>query len=491
MFRRLLRNNHHQRRGASLSKLLTSQVALCNIPVLVLVLVASLDNADKCLLGSSFPLLEKILHLSVETLGYFSLFTNLSYALSLPLWGWLVHRHGMAQIHRVLAVACAWWGAATIGIALSGRHIAGQALFRALNGFALGSILPLSQTMLVGMVSTDMRGRAFGYMGMCEKLAGTLAAASVIYFENWQNPYYVLGFLSLGMAVVARHELTPGKRQQAKERKRRLVAGAKNTDSDIEDGNDDDSEQQQDEETHQPKLTVRQILERIVRMPAFLCLVAQGVFGGTPWDMMSFMLLLLDWRQFSKEQIVAIQFSTGISSTIGGWMGGVLGDYAASRFHSQGRIVVALISVLGGIPLYGMFLFSTNYHAALFYTNLFSLIATWPTAGALRPICAQLARNPSERAQIVSLWIVLEKTSGAIFGAPLVGYLTSHMVGMQKEGTTDQVEMEQKASALAWNLFGLSAFFWAACAAFWVGMACTIEDMAFSKHLRKNSDVVI
>lgn len=463
-----------QSQNISVQSLLTSQVALCNLPVFILVLVASLDNADKQLLASSFPLLERTLNLSVDTLGYFSLFTNLSYALSLPMWGWLVHRYGMQHIHVVLSAACVSWGAATIGIALSGQSILGQAIFRALNGVALGSILPLSQTMLVGMVTPAMRGRAFGWMGLCEKLAGTLAAASVIYFEDWQRSYCILGFLSVLMAAVARRELTPGKRAQAKAyRIGRSTSKDNDSDNELEEGEDQDNETS----NSQPKLTVRQIIERIARIPAFLCLVAQGIFGGTPWDMFSFVLLLLDWRQFTKEQIVVIQFSIGITSTIGGWLGGMLGDYAASRMGTKGRIAVALASVVGGIPLYGMFLYSTSYSYAILYTNLFHLVATWPPAGALRPICADLARNPSERAQIVSLWIVLEKTSGAVFGAPLVGYLTSNMIKMKDEiNSTNQEEMADKAAALAWNLFGLSSLFWFLCAMFWVGMAYTIDN---------------
>lgn len=36
-----------------------------------------------------------------------------------------------------------------------------------------------------------------------------------------------------------------------------------------------------------------------------------SVFGGTPWDMMSFLLLLMDWRGFTKNQIVTIQITSG------------------------------------------------------------------------------------------------------------------------------------------------------------------------------------
>ena len=510
-------SNSNNNQYASIQSLVTSQGALCNLPVLVLVLVASLDNADKQLLASSFPLLEKTLDLSVETLGYFSMFTNLSYALSLPFWGWLVHRYGMQHIHLVLSLACASWGLASILTAFSGSSLVGQAIFRCLNGAALGSILPLSQTILVGMVVPSMRGRAFGWMSVCEKLAGTAAAASVVYFDDWQRSYYLLGFLSVLMAGVARKQLTPGKRAQTKQQAVRHDAkgdsggatiGAndnlslKANDSDNEEGfsghNDNDGDEQDSmTDSNQPNLSVMQILQRIARIPAFACLVAQGIFGGTPWDMMSFMLLLLDWRQFTKEQIVSIQFSTGLTGTIGGWLGGLLGDYAANRFGTRGRVGVALVSVVGGIPLYGMFLFATHYHKAIVYINLFHLVATWPAAGALRPICADLARNPSERAQIVSLWIVLEKTSGAIFGAPLVGYLTGHMVKMRDSNSqyTTQEEMSQKAHALAWNLFGLSTLFWAICACFWVAMAFAMGQQAKAKDIqlavyRKDSNAI-
>ena len=477
----------------SVQSLLTSQIALCNLPVLILVLVASLDNADKQLLASSFPLLERTLGLGVDTLGYFSLFTNLSYSLSLPFWGWLVHRYGMRRIHVVLSAACASWGAATVGIALSGRSVAGQAAFRAVNGFALGSILPLSQTLLVGMVPASMRGRAFGYMGMCEKLAGTLAAAGVIYFDNWQRSYYALGGVSLCFAVVARRELTPGKRAQARARAPGSGA-AKESGSD---GEHDDNEGD-GLTAGEPKLTVRQILTRIAKIPAFLCLVAQGIFGGTPWEMMSFILLLLDWRQFTKEQIVAMQFSMGITATIGGWIGGMVGDYAASRRATKGRIYTALASIVLGIPIYGAFLYATDYRLALLYINLFHLVATWSPAAALRPICADLARNPSERAQIVSLWIVMEKTAGAIFGAPLVGYLTRNMIQMKEGGeggAGGPEDAAMKAGALAWNMFGLSTFFWGMCSVFWVGMAYTIDGNTTTKDLQlemhqKKSNVI-
>ena len=121
-------------------------------------------------------MLEKQLGMSVETLGYFSMFSNLSYSLSLPLWSWCVHRYSIKQAPIILAWACALWGISTLGLAVAGSSVMAQALFRSINGGAVASIMPLSQTLLVEFVPSNMLGRAFG----CESCAVNLMGRSVI-----------------------------------------------------------------------------------------------------------------------------------------------------------------------------------------------------------------------------------------------------------------------------------------------------------------------
>ena len=41
-----------------------------------------------------------------------------------------------------------------------------------------------------------------------------------------------------------------------------------------------------------------------------ICYV-NSVFGGTPWDMMSFLLLLMDWRGYTNDQIALLQITSG------------------------------------------------------------------------------------------------------------------------------------------------------------------------------------
>jgi hypothetical protein len=92
-------------------------------------------------------------------------------------------------------------------------------------------------------------------------------------------------------------------------------------------------------------------------IPTFVYFVAQGVFGAIPWDAMSFVLLLLEWKDFTKEQIISYQFIGGICGTVGAFLGGALG---------------------------------------LWY-SLFHLMAGWCPAAACRPISIDLARNQLER----------------------------------------------------------------------------------------------
>jgi len=175
-----------------------------------------------------------------------------------------------------------------------------------------------------------------------------------------------------------------------------------------------------------------------------------------------------------------------VSQTIGGWLGGLLGDAAFSAHGTKARIYVALVSVVGGIPLYSLYVYSTDYRWALLWSTLFGLVATWPPPAACRPLCADLTRNPSERAQIISLWIVLEKASGAVFGAPLVGYLAGQMM-TETELNTRGVS-EEKARVLAYYVCLLSGAFWSVCALFWIAMAFTLPKSGKRLELRGGND---
>mmetsp|Transcript_32673 Transcript_32673/g.96309 ORF Transcript_32673/g.96309 Transcript_32673/m.96309 type:complete len:488 (-) Transcript_32673:1799-3262(-) len=435
-------------------------------PIVILLIIAALDSADRSLLSSSFPILERTLGFDVQMLGYFSLSSNLSYAASMPLWGYLVHRHPH-RMQSILAAACVTWGLALVAMAtdqVAGPSIVAQACLRAVSGAALASILPLSQALLAELVPPHRRGSAFGMLQVCEKIAGTVAASSVIYFaDQWRTSYRVLGLFSVGMGVVTIEwlKVPPGD------------GGGKHSsvaDTGIRETN---------------KMTFLQIVRRVAKIPALGCLIGQGLFGGIPWDCMSFVLLLMDWKGYTKEQIVLLQLCKGGSGMIGGYVGGYLGDHFAARFSRKGRVYVAILSKVGGTIFYAMFLFSASFHWTLIWLMLFMIWGSWPVASTIRPIMSELAQSPSERAQIVAVWILLEKTTSSLLGSPLVGYMTSDMISGDAGGTNEQEEdsadatssssSSYKADALAYNLFRISTCSWAICICFWILMIYTLR----------------
>lgn len=299
-----------------------------------------------------------------------------------------------------------------------------------MNGGALASILPLSQMMLADHVPSSMHGSAFGLMGLLEKAAATIATSAVVWYEDWRIPYNYVGFLSILMALAARRYLAIKKNPSYEE---------------------------------DQNLSFIAILRRISKLPTFVYLVAQGLFGAIPWDAMSFVLLLLEWKDFTKEQIISFQFIGGIFSTVGTLLGGILGDYFAHV--PGGRMAVAMFAILVGNIFYALFLFSEVYHLSIVWYSLFHLVATWCPAAACRPICIQLARNQIERAQIVAAWVLLEKISSSILGAPLVGFLTKRLFDDNIVSTN-----LEKSRLLSRNMFLLATTFWVICAYFWGAM---------------------
>jgi MFS family permease len=76
----------------------------------ILVCLSALDAADNALLGSSFPAFARDFGFNTAQLGVLSLGQNLSFALSLPIWGYLTQRMGAEHIPSLLAMGCFVWG---------------------------------------------------------------------------------------------------------------------------------------------------------------------------------------------------------------------------------------------------------------------------------------------------------------------------------------------------------------------------------------------
>ena len=180
--------------------------------------------------------------------------------------------------------------------------------------------------MLVEFVPTSLRGTSFGLMAFMENLSATASTSAVVWFDDWRVPYFFVGTLSILMSFLVKRYL--------------VIVHAKG------------------DPGNELKMTMVQMFNRVRQIPTFFFLVCQGLFGAIPWDMMGFLLLLMKWRGFTPEQVVSIQFASGCCGTVGSLIGGILGDHFS--YLRNGRIYVALFSVLSGALFYGLFLHSES-----------------------------------------------------------------------------------------------------------------------------------
>ena len=77
----------------------------------------------------------------------------------------------------------------------------------------------------------------------------------------------------------------------------------------------------------------------------------QGILGSTPWNALVFLTLYMQLLGMSDTAAAAMMALFLGGTALGGLLGGFVGDAAARRFPSHGRILVCQFSVVSGVPL--------------------------------------------------------------------------------------------------------------------------------------------
>uniref|UniRef100_A0A0G4I040 EGF-like domain-containing protein n=1 Tax=Chromera velia CCMP2878 TaxID=1169474 RepID=A0A0G4I040_9ALVE len=172
----------------------------------VLNIASALDGCDDQLFPASFRALERDLGFTPTTLGTIALVQTIAIALSSPVWGVMA---GLFQKREILATGCVLWGLCTILLALCSGFWS-IVLLRFLNGVALGSVGPVSQSILAEVAGERARGLVFGlaHTSSCGgRLIGTLITTSmamhtILHAHGWRVAFLLVGFLSVFLEMV-------------------------------------------------------------------------------------------------------------------------------------------------------------------------------------------------------------------------------------------------------------------------------------------------
>lgn len=169
-------------------------------------------------------------------------------------------------------------------------------------------------------------------------------------------------------------------------------------------------------------------LKEICCIPTFLALLFGGVVGCIPWSALSFLMMYLQNLGFSATSAASLLAVMSVGRICGSLLGGILGDWFASRWPLHGRALVGQMSIaLGAVPLY--WVLRCCPHSGSSYSLLaaalfsFSLLALWCNPGVDRPLWSELV-PPDSRGKIIGWWRTVAETCGSIFGGPVVGYLS-------------------------------------------------------------------
>jgi MFS family permease len=407
----------------------------------MLAIAGAVDAADARVLPALFRALERRFQFGPEMLSYLMIGQSLAMAAAAPVWGSLADNNDRAKL---LAAGCTLWGVWTLLMAAS-QGFGSLLLCRTLAGAALAAVLPISQSLVADISHESQRGRLFGALmatGNAGAFAGglvatSLASGSVHGVEGWRVVLLLVGFISLLLAIAvlllvadARPSLRPSPLALPRFPP---LAGAANP------------------------------LRRLCRLKTFRLIVIQGLFGAIPWNALSFSTMWLQHRGFSDLAASSIAAWHVIGATAGTFLGGILGDLAATRWPSYGRPAVAQISVLGGVPIAALIFYGLPKEPQRPVTLSFAffalgLVSSWCGAGVNRPILSEVV-PPSERASVMSWSIALEGASASCLGAPLVGLLAERVFGYSSSSAS-AIDGHHNGDALASAMLTMSVVPW-------------------------------
>lgn len=407
---------------------------LGDIVEVFLVIVSIVDGVDVQLLPATFHALvtDGNLQFSPQLLGQIAVAQALCKALFAPAWGLCADRFARSHL---LALNVVGWGFCTLWLGFAGS-IVSMSVLRAMNGVFLAGLGPVSQSIVGDLREPGARGTLFGKL-FCAQALGQVVGAlygtcgSDLGLGSWTGTYKVVGVASilLGMLVYM-YMPEPARAKTFSEAE---VASASE-------------------------------VIRLLGIPSFSVIVLQGVWGAIPGGAMAFFSMWYQSMGFSALLSSALVSTNLLGLALGGLVGGRLGDAMAQRVGLWGRPAVAQTGVLLGIASMLCLSFIPRRPEWFWAFALFMLLlggSRWGSTGCTRPVLSEIV-PPAMRGTALSMEVMVEGTSSALFGMPLCVYLLEHAFGYRKSTADAVVIDERNVQALALALISFVVIPWVA-----------------------------
>ncbi|XP_010555516.1 PREDICTED: uncharacterized protein LOC104824996 [Tarenaya hassleriana] len=342
------------------------------------------------------------------------------------------------------------------------------AVSRALNGIGLALVAPAIQSLVADSTDDTNRGTAFGWLqltgnlgsiigGLCSVL---IAPITFMGIPGWRVSFHLVGLISVIVGVLVRvYADDPHFGKDRVEVNQRVPC--KSLWSEIKD--------------------LGREVEAVVKVRSFQIIVAQGVTGSFPWSALSFAPMWLELIGFSHGKTAFLMGLFVAASSLGGLLGGKMGDLLSTRLPNSGRIILAQISSASAIPLAAILLLFLPYDPSTVVIHglvlvVLGLFVSWNAPATNNPIFAEIVPEKS-RTSVYALDRSFESVLSS-FAPPIVGILAQHVYGYKPilQGSTRSEEINadrENAASLAKALYTSIGIPMAACCFIYSFLYCT------------------
>lgn len=454
---------------------------------------AGLDGCDEQLLPASFRALEADLNLHPSLLGYITLVQTLMLSMFSPVWGFLSDKYSRKWM---LVFGTALWGVATICLA-NISDFAQILFFRAINGMALGSVGPISQSILADAAQNEALGLSFGLVQLSScvgRLLGgvittPLALKYVGTMRGWRVCFMVVGALSILLSLIVALFVEEAPRQIKKvPEKDQLMADART-------GKPNEHTSISPAHSHVKVFykNVRNIWKDCFTKKSIIIIILEGFFGTIPWLALNFNTMFLQYCGMTDVQAAIITGFLLIGAALGGVCGGVFGDIMHDISNEHGRPLLGQFAMFGRVPLVFltyMIIPQKPSSFEFFALSCFFIGLTSISGVAVnRPILSDVIR-PDYRGTIFSLTVSIEGIGSSIIGAPLFGYLTEHVFMYKKNylliSDMSEESRQHNAGALGKTLFYMTAVPWMLSFLFY-----SLLHFTYGKEYKEMNEIVL
>jgi len=408
---------------------------------LALALAGAAGAADAQLLASVFLGLQQGLGWPPLVLGALALAEGLAAGVATPLWQRTLGRGGGGGAPaRALAAGCLVWGLGT-AVSAGAPSLAAFLVVRAFAAGGLSVVSPAAQAFLPPAGDGALGGRLFGRWGRPPPRGGDVFGE--VLSGSRPRPWLALGEAGGGLlggvvaAVLARGESGPEGLFGGQGWRFALLSVAGMAvpaalaavvflprDAKVRAGGLGALE--------------RDTVLACASSPAFLLASLQDGLGAVPRSALLFSTMWLQLRGLSDGEAAACSASLAVGHAAGSFLGRHLGELAAAASAAHGRLALGqLLDVLRLLAVWAVFQAAparpsfAGAEASLAFF-LVGFLSACMEIGVNRPVLA--AAVPTQATGLPVYEQTLRGLWSALFGAPLVGYLSQLWLGYRTVG---------------------------------------------------------